>query len=161
MFPISSAASSNVTAQAPRPELPGGWHFVRTPNPRGGPEAVSIMHTADTSRSDLDLAGLEIRCGERGPEALITLITAFPLRARPHVVFGKPENEAHFEATVAPPGASILVPGNATNLISGPWHAQSDLFVRVEYGDTIIRGVVTLVGLQTAFNVLVANCPNQ
>src|ERR1019366_7518330 len=87
--------------RAPNPELMGGWHFVRTRDPHGGTDAISITHTADTSRSDLDLAGLMIRCSERGPEAVIVLIRTFPLRARPHVMFGKPENETKFEATVA------------------------------------------------------------
>ena len=41
---------------------------MRTRNPHGGADAVSIMHTADTSKSDLDLAGLMIRCREGGTE---------------------------------------------------------------------------------------------
>src|SRR5271168_4825245 len=47
----------------PRPDGPvkpretGEWRLVRSPDPRGGPDAVSIMHTADVSRSDPDFAG--------------------------------------------------------------------------------------------------------
>jgi hypothetical protein len=147
--------------RAPSPELTGGWHFVRTRNPHGGTDAISIMHTADTSRSDLDLAGLMIRCSERGTEAVIVLIRTFPLRARPHVVFGKPGNETQFEATVAPPGTSILITGDATTLVSSSWQAQPDLFIRVEDGPITIRGVVALAGLQTAFKVLATSCPTQ
>jgi hypothetical protein len=173
IFVLAIAAASTVNGASPdtnrtggaeRPsssELTGGWHFVRTRNPQGGPDAISIMHTADTSRSDLDLAGLMIRCSERGTEAVIVLIRTFPLRARPHVVFGKPENETQFEATVAPPGTSVLLPGDATTLVSGLWQTQSDLFIRVEDGQTTIRGVVALAGLQAAFNGLRASCAAQ
>lgn len=140
-------------------ELAGGWHFVRTPNPHGGADAISIMHTAETSRSDLDLAGLMIRCREGGTEAVIVLIRTFPFRARPHVVFGKPGGETRFEATITPPGTAILLPGDAKTLVNGALQAQDDLFVRVDSGQTTIRGVVALAGVQAAFKVLVANCP--
>lgn len=145
----------------PSSDLTEGWHFVRTRHPQGGPDAVSIMHTADTSRSDLDLAGLMIRCSERGTEAVIILIRTFPFRARPHVVFGKPGNETQLEATVAPPGTSVLLPGDATTLVSGSWQAQSDLFIRIDEGQTTIRGVIALAGLQAAFKVLAASCAAQ
>ena len=173
IFVLSIVVASAVNAANPdtgragstdRPfssELAGGWHFVRTPNPNGGADAISIMHTADTSSSDLDLAGLMIRCREGGTEVVIVLIRAFPLRARPHVVFGKPGNEAQFEATIAPPGTAVLLPGRATTLVNGPWQAQSDLFIRVDDDQTTIRGVVALAGLQAAFKVLVASCPAQ
>ena len=162
---IDAAAPDGETTggpeRAPSTELTGGWHFVRTPNPHGGTDAISIMHTADTSRSDLDLAGLMIRCSEHGTEAVIVLIRTFPLRARPHVVFGKPGNETQFEATVAPPGTSILISRDATTLVSGSWQGQSDLFIRVEDGPITIRGVVALAGLQTAFQVLATSCSTQ
>jgi hypothetical protein len=142
-------------------ELAGGWHFVHTPNPNGGADAISIMHTADTSRSDLDLAGLMIRCRESGTEVAIVLLRAFPFRARPHVVFGNAGNETRFEATIAPPGTAILLPGDATTLVNGAWQAQKDLFIRVNDDQTTIRGFVALAGLQAAFKVLVASCPLQ
>jgi hypothetical protein len=158
----ASPDSERTSAErAPSPELTGGWHFVRTRNPHGGTDAISIMHTADTSRSDLDLAGLMIRCSERGTEAVIVLIRAFPLRARPHLVFGKPGDETQFEATVAPPGTSILIPRDATTLVTSSWQAQSDLSIRVEDGPVTIRGVVALAGLQTAFKVLATSCRTQ
>lgn len=173
IFVAATAAMSAVKAASPdagraggaaRPltsELAGGWHFVRTPNPQGGADAMSIMHTAETSSSDLDLAGLMIRCREGGTEALIVFIRTFSFRARPRVVFGKPGNETQFEATVAPPGTTILLPGDATTLVNGPWQAQSDLFIRVEDDQATIRGVVALAGLQAAYKVLVSSCPAQ
>jgi hypothetical protein len=117
------------------------------------------MHTADTSRSDLDLAGLMIRCGDGRAEVVIVLIRSFPFRARPHVVFGEPGNETQLEATVAPPGTAIVLPTDAATLVRGSWRTLNDLFIRVDDGQTTIRGVVVLAGLQAAFNELVATCP--
>lgn len=142
-------------------ELAGDWHFVRTRHPQGGPDAISIMHTADFSRSDVDLAGLMIRCGERGAEVVIILIRSFSLRARPHVILGTSGSEIQFEATVAPPGTALLLPRDAVSLVSGPWKTLSDLPIRVSDGQTAISGVVALAGLQTAYKVLLASCPAQ
>ncbi len=139
-------------------ELKGGWRFVRTTNPHGGADAISIMHTADTSKSDVDLAGLMIRYSEGRTEVVIVLLRPFPLRARPHVVFGTPGNETQLEATVAPPGTAVLVPRDAASLVGGPWETLNDLFIRVGDGQSTIRGFVALAGLQTAFKVLTASC---
>ena len=139
-------------------ELAGGWHLVRTHNPNGGADAISIMHTADTSRSDLDLAGLMIRCSETSAEVVIVLLPALPFRTRPHVTLGKPGNETQFEATVAPPGTAVLLPRDATTLVSGPWQALEDLFIRIDDGQSTISGVVKLAGLEAAFKELQASC---
>jgi hypothetical protein len=139
-------------------ELPGGWHLVRTHNPNGGTDAISIMHPADTSRSDLDFVGLMIRCGETSPEVVIVLLPALSFHTRPHVTFGKPGNEIHYEAKVAPPGTTVVLPGDAAKLVSGRWHALEDLVVRVDDGQTIIGGVVKLSGLEAAFKALQASC---
>ena len=139
-------------------ELAGGWHLVRTHNPNGGADAISIMHIADTSRSDLDLAGLMIRCSETSAEVVIVLLRALPFRARPHVALGKPGNETQFEATVAPPGTMVLLPKDATTLVSGPWQALEDLLIRIDDGQSTIRGVVKLAGLEAAFKELQASC---
>ena len=144
--------------ESQHPDKMGAWRFVRTRHPQGGPDAVSIMHTADTSRSDLDLAGLMLRCGESGTEALVVLIKAFPLRARPHVTVGKPGNETRFEATVAPPGTALLLPVDATALVKAPWQSLTELFIQVDDDQSKIRGVVALAGLQPAFEMLLMNC---
>jgi hypothetical protein len=139
-------------------ELAGGWRLVRTHNPNGGADAISITHIADTSRSDLDLAGLMVRCGETNAEVIIVLIRALPFRVRPHVALGKPGNETQFEATVAPPGTAVLLPRDATTLVSGPWQALEELFIRIDDGQSTIRGVVKLEGLEAAFKELQASC---
>jgi hypothetical protein len=124
--------------QVPSSQLPGGWHFLRTRDPRGTAEAISILHTT---------------------EIVIVLIRSFPLRDRPTVIIGQPDHETQFKAIVVPPGTAILLPGDAAPLVSSSWHALNDLFIRVADGQNTIQGVVPLEGLQTAFKVLVANCP--
>ena len=142
-------------------ELMGEWRLVRTPDPAGGADAISIMHAADTSRSDLDLVGLMIRCGKGSPEAVIVLLRPFPLRAQLNVVVGEAGNETRFEATVALPGTAVLVPADATSLVTVSWRTLNDLFIRVEDGQIKILGVVALAGLHPAFKLLTANCPTQ
>jgi hypothetical protein len=134
-----------------------GWRLVRTPNPTGGKDAVSVMHTADPLRSDQDLAGLIIRCGGAGNEVLIALISPFPPRARPHVVLGI--SPLRVEANVIPPGAAILLPGEASALASGPWQSLDELPVQITEDGTAIRGVIPLKGLPAALQALRANCP--
>jgi hypothetical protein len=143
--------------QLPSAELPGAWRLVRTANPRGGPDAVSIMHTADTSRSDLDLAGLMIRCNDGRSELAIVVLSAFPLRARPQVTLGS--EGARFEASVGPPGTALVLPGEPKDLLGKAWANESDLVVRVSDGPKTISGVVPLAGVQSASTVLKANCP--
>lgn len=149
-----------IAGQPSGSETIGGWHFVRTPNPRGGADAISIMHTADTSRSDFDVAGLMIRCG-KGPEVLIILLRPFPLRQSLKVVFGEAGNETRFDATVAPPGTAVQLQTDATHLVTETLRTLKDLFIRLEYDQTTIRGVVALEGLQPAFKKLMASCPTQ
>src|SRR5437870_12087111 len=63
-----SAAGGAPGNPAGASNLKGGWRLVRTHNPRGGEDAVSVMHTADPFRSDPDFAGLTLRCAETGTE---------------------------------------------------------------------------------------------
>lgn len=151
---VASDQSQNSSAS----ELAGGWRFVRTRHPQGGPDAISIMHTADTSKSDLDLAGLMIRCSDNGAEILVVLIRSFPLRARPKVVFGKPGNETRFETSVVAPGTAILLPKDAATLVNGPWRSLTELFVQVDDEQGSTRGVVALTDLKPAVDVLMTNC---
>jgi hypothetical protein len=153
------AKAATAAAEQSPAELTGGWRLVQTRSPRGGPDAVSVMRTADTSRSDLDLAGLLIRCNGERSELAIVLLNAFPLRARPQVIFGKPGHETRFEASVGPPGTTIVLPGEPKTVLGEAWSAESDLFIRVTEGPKSISGVVPIGGIQSAFILLKANCP--
>jgi hypothetical protein len=155
----AGSGKSGTAEQASSSELAGGWHFVRSHNPNGATDAISIMHAADTSRSDLDLAGIMIRCSDSGAEVVVVTLPALPFRSRPRVALGKPGNDIQFEAKVAPPGTAILLPKHATTLVSGPWQSLDDLFIRIDNDQSTIRGVVKLTGLEQAFMRLNASCP--
>ena len=85
---ITGLLAASAAADTQHPKLPSGWHLLRTANPRGGPDAVSMSHTADINRSDLDLAGMMLRCGENGVEVIIVVVTPFSPHARPDVSIG-------------------------------------------------------------------------
>jgi hypothetical protein len=136
------------------------WRLVRTPDPRGGHEAVSITRPADTLRSDPDFVGLMIRCGETTDiEVLVALLRPLSLRAHPNIVIAYGGDQTVLPASVAPPGALILLPGDAASLANGPWRNTKELEIAVEDPTTIIRGVVPLDGLGSALVNLLASCP--
>src|SRR5208283_5096496 len=109
--PSYACAVSDVTSDRTQPPLAApqtqnGWRLVRTPGPKGGADAISMMRTSDLARSDLDFAGLALHCGQAGPEVLIFVVGPFPPRSKPKVTLGGPINEVHFEASVLPSGAT-------------------------------------------------------
>jgi hypothetical protein len=138
--------------------LTNGWRLVRIPNPGGGPEAISVDHTADVSRSDLDFAGLMLRCGEHAPEVAIIALTPFPPRANPTVSMGANGENWRFVAQVVPPGAELLLPQEATTLAYGPWQRAHELSVTVTSPDQSFSGIVEIDGLPEALIALTANC---
>jgi hypothetical protein len=142
----------------------GTWRLVRTPNPAGGPDAVSIIQIADTAKSDLDLAGLALRCRDGGFEVIVVLVGTLSARAHPKVAIDAAGTTVDFIATTVPPGASLLLPPAASALASGPWTAIGELGVRIETEQTdgtvgLIRGVIPVVGLREALPSLLASCP--
>ena len=137
----------------------GTWRLVRTPNPRGGTDAVSIMQTADLSRSDVGLAGLILRCSERSFEVLIVLVEPAQPRARPQVKITTSGSSVAFAATVVSPGAALVLPEEATALFNGPWRSARELALEVKDGDKTIRGIIALEGLVPALALLMSNCP--
>lgn len=156
---FDSAPTSDVGRPSNSKTIAGEWHFVKTRNPQGGANAISIMHTADTSKSDLDLVGVTLRCSEKiGAEVLIVVLQPLSLRAKPRVTLGGPENETRLEASVAPPGTAILLPEDAKSLVDGPWRSLNELPIRIEDSPLSIRGTVRLTGLQPAFKYLMTQC---
>jgi hypothetical protein len=116
------------------------------------------MRTADTSRSDLDLAGLMIRCNSGHTELAIVLLRAFPLRATPLVTFGQAGHERQFKATIGAPGTAVVLSGDPKSNIGDAWQSETDLLIRVVDGPSSVSGVVALAGIESAFNALVASC---
>ncbi|MGA2126754.1 MAG: hypothetical protein ABSG76_11445 [Xanthobacteraceae bacterium] len=138
--------------------LAGGWRLVRTPSPRGEADAVSIMHTADTARSDPDLAGLMLRCGSGGAEAVVVLLRPVSPRTRPQVSVTADGRAARFDATVVPPFTTVRLRADAAELVSGPWQGAAELAVEIDDEQAPIRGVVPVAGLRPAFQALLASC---
>ena len=93
------------------------------------PDAVSIMQTGDTTRSDFDLAGLAVRCQDGGVEVLSVLTGVLSLRTHPNVAVSAGGKSMDFTATFVPPGASLLLPKTVTGLASGLWAATSEMTV--------------------------------
>lgn len=140
------------------PATEGGWRLLRTPNPQGGPEAVSIMRSADLVQTDPDLAGLMVRCAPKNPEVLIVMMQPVPPGAQPRVDIGPAGRTVSFTATVLPPGLAILLPDDAAALVQHKWQQAPELSIVVDEGQTKARGVVPMAGLQAALQLLLANC---
>ena len=139
-------------AAATQAATAGNWRLLRTANPQGGRDAVSMSRTADMARSDLDLAGMMLKCGEHGTEN-------FPPRARPEVTISALGREWRFGASVVPPGAELLLPTEATYLAAGAWQSAHELSVSVKSQEQSFRGIIPIDGLAAAFATLSANCP--
>jgi len=146
---------------APADAETGSWRLVRSPDPRGGPDAVSIMQTADLVRSDVDFAGLMLRCREQGFEVAIVLLKPFPPRAHPKAKLTTNGSTIAFATSVIPPGAAIALPAEAAVLVKGPWQAARELAIEITDNDTAIHGVVSLAGLGPAVAQLLSSCPTR
>jgi hypothetical protein len=136
----------------------GNWRLVRTPDLSSGRDVVSIMHTADIAKSDIDLAGILIRCGEHNIETVVVLVTPLPPRARPKVTLSAGGGSAEFTGSIVPPGAEVLLPGGATDLLSRSLGRAVEVAVQVSDRVSQINGIVSLIGLDVALPELMANC---
>jgi hypothetical protein len=137
------------------------WRLVRTPDPNGGRDAVSITRTADVSKSDLEFAGLMLRCGERSVEVLVVVVRAFPPQAHPKVKLVAGPSTVELTASVVPPDVLLLLPSDSTVLATGAWQAATELSVTVEDQQGAIRGVIPLMGLGHALALVRSACTVQ
>jgi hypothetical protein len=136
-----------------------GWHLTRSADPRGGPEAIAMMHTADTTKSDLGLAGLMIRCGEHDLEVVVVTTMPFEPRVHPLLRLRAGTSDKSMDATVVAPFSALLLPKEATLLADGTWQSASELLIEIEGQPAAIKGVVPIAGLKSAMAMLRANCP--
>lgn len=153
----AGAAPRNISDPVPGPA--GTWRLLRTPSSADGHETVSVVQTADVSRSDVEFAGLMLHCGQTQPQVMVVLVRPLPPRTHPQVTVTAGGASTAFTASVVPPGALVLLPPEATALATGPWQAASELAVVVKDDSTVIRGAVSLSGLGTALETLRSNCP--
>jgi len=150
-----AAAAETQANQAAAP-----WRLVRSANPGGGSDAISMTRSADIS-SDPDLAGLMLRCHRINPEMIVVVVTPFPPHAQPSVTISANGKEWHFEAELVPPGAEVLLPAAATDLASGPWQSAPQLALKISWQQRSINGVIPIDGLRGALTTLAANCPRE
>ena len=132
----------------------GKWRLVRTPDPREGKDVISIMATAELSGSDIDFAGLDLRCAYQDFDILIILISPLPLRARPAIAI----NSKKFQGSVVLPGTAILLPREASALAQEQWRSLPSLSIEVEDDGTKTHGLVSLEGFNTALQTLMGTC---
>ena len=154
LTPPDLGLPSSGSLLSPTSQNIGRWRLLRTPNPRGGSEAVSITRTGELSGSDPDFAGLMIRCGDTDLEVLVVLVKALSFRAHPRVSIGG----SSFEGTVAPPGSIILLPLELGMLARQSWPSMKSLSIEIADGAAVTKGLVLLDDLDPALKTLSAAC---
>ena len=143
-----------------QPFEPGTWQLARMPNPAGGPDSISITKIADATRSDPDVAGLMLRCGEGATtEVLVILIKSLPPRTHPKVTVVAGAMTTEFTASVVTPGALVLLPEKASALVEGAWQSIPELAVAIAANHRSLHGVIPLADIRTAMQTLQSNCP--
>lgn len=149
-------------ADPPAESVPDLWPVVVTPPPPGGGhEAISIMRTADTTRSDPDLAGLMIRCQKKpGFQVLLALVRPLPPRAKRDVVINPKTAPSVVHAEVSPIGTGIVLSIEPSMFTTGQWRDLKELAVLIQDPEADIRGVIPLDGLAPALAKLSARCPS-
>jgi hypothetical protein len=146
---------------APAEDGAAAWRLIRTSRPNGAADAVAIMRTADTTRSDPDLAGLMIRCQEKpGLEVVLALVRPFPPRSKRDVVVNSGAAESVLHAESSPPGTALVLPVDAAAFTTGPFRELKLLSVRIKDPENDIRGIIPLDGVGSAIARVSANCPS-
>lgn len=154
------ADSDHLNAPSQSLNVGGTWRLVRTPDPVTGREAVAIMQAVDISRSDIDVAGLMIRCAESGLEPLIVLVRPSRLKAHPTVTIEHAASTVELTARVVPPGALLSLPVDVSSLAAGAGQAAPELKLTVTDDQGTMKGVVPLAGIGKALQALRSNCPS-
>jgi hypothetical protein len=140
-------------------DLPGGWRLVRTPNPNGGADTVSVMHISDTSKSDLALAGLTLRCSRTGgTDVLLVLIEPLDSKSRPTVTIKTDTTQTVFEAMVVQAGEAVVLPKPASEEALKAWQKASELQIGIASGPRSISGRIEIEGLARALQALSGAC---
>jgi hypothetical protein len=142
-----------------RPVEPEPWQLARTPDPARGRESFSITKIADATRSDHDVAGLMLRCGEGATtEVLVVLIEPLRPRTHPKVAVSAGATTTEFTGSVVRPGALVLLPEKASALVEHAWRSVPELAVAITEDHRSLRGVIPLADIGSAMQTLQSNC---
>ncbi|WFU39406.1 hypothetical protein QA640_34360 [Bradyrhizobium sp. CB82] len=139
-------------------QLEGGWRLVKSRNPDGGADAISVMHVVDSAKSDARLAGLNLQCGKDGIEMVLIVLEPLSRSTQPNVTLMTGEKRAEFQATVLQGGVALLLPANASKLAASDWQNANELAVEIGTTPTAIHGAVPITGLAAALRYLLQNC---
>lgn len=151
-------ASRLANARTQTTMLGDGWRLAKTRDASSSAEIVSIMRVADISKSDVNLAGLSLRCGQDGLQAILILLEPLPRSSHPFVIVKTDTKRSEFEATVTQGGEALLLPGLASTLAKGAWQTAPELSIEIAARPSPIRGTVPIRGLAAALNSLPQNC---
>ena len=153
-------ASEQIGAGSRATSLPGGWQLVRTKNPQGGADAISVMHVADIRSSDIDFAGINIRCGPGGMEFLLIVLNRLSRSDQPTVVLSAGNHRSQFEASVDQTAQALLLPTASTASAASEWQDAKEISIEIGRKTApTIRGIVPLAGIASAMRALATSCP--
>jgi len=153
------AVSDQLRSTSRTTQLDQGWQLVTTAEPGGRGEAVSVMHIADSAKSDLGLAGLSLRCSRNGGiETVLIMLDPMVGSSRPKVALSTGPDRKEFEATVASGGEALLLPPAASRLATDDWRSATEVSIEVTPNSKPVRGIVPIGGLQAALRALAPHC---
>lgn len=157
------AVSEQLRSTSRTTQLDQGWRLVTTTEAGDRGEAVSVMHTVDSARSDPAVAGLSLRCGRSGGSFEVVLILLEPMArsSHPRVALTTGTDHKEFETTVASSGGALLLPPTASSLAEGDWRNANELSIEIATSSNPIRGVVPISGIQGALRALAPHCPTR
>jgi hypothetical protein len=144
-----------------RQSVPSGtWQVTRTPNPHGGPDAISISKITNVIPSDQNIAGIMLRCGEGATtDVVVVLVTPLPSRTHPKVTVTAGTTTTELTASVVTPGTLVLLPEKASALLEDTWQAAPELAVSIMDGHRSLRGIIPLDDISAAIATLRSHCP--
>ncbi|MBR1171014.1 hypothetical protein [Bradyrhizobium liaoningense] len=119
------------------------------------------MHVADSLKSDVEFAGLNLQCGLKGLDVILVTLQRRSRSDRPKVALSTTRSRNEFVATVVQAGEALLLPDAAADLAAHDWQNSPQLSVEIEARPTPIRGVIPIIGLAAAMKTLIANCPTR
>jgi hypothetical protein len=158
-MPCFKEGNSSGPMSHQRPVEPEPWQLARSPDPARGRKSYSITKIADANRSDHDVAGLMLRCGE-GATTEVLVVLAEPLRSRTHpkVTVSAGATTTPFTASVVTPGDLVLLPEKASALVGHAWRSTAELAVAIADDHHSFRGVIPLTDISAAMQTLQSNC---
>ena len=153
--PCKDGNSSGPTHLSQQPPVETGtWQLTA-----GGPDSISITKIADAARSDHDVAGLMLRCGEGATtEVLVVLIEPLPPRTHPKVTVSAGATTTELTGSVVTPGPLVLLPEKASALVERAWRSIPELAVAISEDHRSLHGVIPLADISTAMRTLQSNC---